>query len=240
MGTFLHHISPVLSALIFILSAASCVGSKNAEGGFSAKELELINDADTIMRVLTIENTADEAVLRTKSSDLAAEALLSDEYGQLAELMVATVTHPSQDGVGIAGPQVGLNRRVVAVQRFDKEPVERNGRIDHPFEVYPNVRIVWASDSLSAGPEGCLSVPDRRGEVQRSRKIVIEYVDMEALKGRGAKNSCQDIGRGDANEDELPDEAELPMIRDTVSGFTAVIFQHEIDHLDGVLYIDRL
>ena len=240
MGTFLHHISPVLSALIFILSAASCVGSKNAEGGFSAKELELINDADTIMRVLTIENTADEAVLRTKSSDLTAEALLSDEYGQLAELMVATVTHPSQDGVGIAGPQVGLNRRVVAVQRFDKEPVEENGRAGHPFEVYPNVRIVWASDSLSAGPEGCLSVPDRRGEVQRSRKIVIEYVDMEALKGRGAKNSCQDIGRGDANEDELPDEAELPMIRDTVSGFTAVIFQHEIDHLDGVLYIDRL
>lgn len=240
MGTFLHHISPVLSALIFILSAASCVGSKNAEGGFSAKELELINDADTIMRVLTIENTADEAILRTKSSDLTAEALLSDEYGQLAELMVATVTHPSQDGVGIAGPQVGLNRRVVAVQRFDKEPVEWNGRVDHPFEVYPNVRIVWASDSLSAGPEGCLSVPDRRGEVQRSRKIVIEYVDMEALKRRQAKNSCQDIGRGDANEDELPDEAELPMIRDTISGFTAVIFQHEIDHLDGILYIDRL
>lgn len=240
MGTFLHHISPVLSALIFILSAASCVGSKNAEGGFSAKELELINDADTIMRVLTIENTADEAVLRAKSVDLSVEALLSDEFRRMAELMVATVNHPSQDGVGIAGPQVELNRRVVAVQRFDKEPVERNGRIDHPFEVYPNVRIVWASDSLAAGPEGCLSVPDRRGEVQRSRKIVIEYVDMEALKRRRAKNSCQDIGRGDANGDELPDEAELPMIRDTVSGFTAVIFQHEIDHLDGILYIDRL
>ena len=109
---------------------------------------------------------------------------------------------------------MGINRRVVAVQRFDKEPVEWDGKTDYPFEVYPNVRIVWASDSLAAGPEGCLSVPDRRGDVMRSQEIVIEYADIS--------------------------NKEVPMIRDTVRGFTAVIFQHEIDHLDGVLYIDRL
>jgi peptide deformylase len=136
--------------------------------------------------------------------------------------MVATVTHPSQDGVGIAGPQVGLNRRVVAVQRFDKE--------GEPFEVYPNVRIVWASDSLAAGPEGCLSVPDRRGDVLRSQEIVIEYADIA-----GVEQSRQGI-RLKSNRDVKP----VPMVRDTVSGFTAVIFQHEVDHLDGVLYIDRL
>jgi magnesium-transporting ATPase (P-type) len=77
-------------------------------------------------------------------------------------------------GVTIIGPQVGLNRRVVAVQRFDKE--------GEPFEVYPNVRIVWASDSLAAGPEGCLSVPDRRGEVLRSEEIVIEYADITGIE----------------------------------------------------------
>jgi peptide deformylase len=136
--------------------------------------------------------------------------------------MVATVTHPSQDGVGIAGPQVGLNRRVVAVQRFDKE--------GEPFEVYPNVRIVWASDSLAAGPEGCLSVPDRRGEVLRSQEIIIEYADIT-----GIEHSLQQ-NRLESNRRAKP----VPMVRDTVSGFTAVIFQHEIDHLDGVLYIDRL
>ena len=166
------------------------------------------------MRVLTVADPADSAILRAPSTDLSSEALLSNEYEQLAELMVATVTHPSQDGVGIAGPQVGINRRVVAVQRFDKEPVEWDGKTDYPFEVYPNVRIVWASDSLAAGPEGCLSVPDRRGDVMRSQEIVIEYADIS--------------------------NKEAPMIRDTVRGFTAVIFQHEIDHLDGVLYIDRL
>lgn len=190
------------------------------------------------MRVLTIENPSDEAVLRAKSSDLSAEALLSDEYEKLSELMIATVTHPSQDGVGIAGPQVGINRRVVAVQRFDKEPVAWAGKVDHPFEVYPNVRIIWASDSLEVGPEGCLSVPDRRGEVKRSQEIVIEYVNIEALKRNW--NERQNSGRDKADEAKTPDRTELPMVRDTVRGFTAVIFQHEVDHLDGILYIDRL
>ena len=197
------------------LTLSLCIISCNrAADGFTTEELALINGADSTMRVLTIDNPADSAILRATSTDLSSEALLSKEYERLAELMVATVTHPSQDGVGIAGPQVGINRRVVAVQRFDKEPVEWDGKTDYPFEVYPNVRIVWASDSLAAGPEGCLSVPDRRGDVMRSQEIVIEYADIS--------------------------NKEVPMIRDTVRGFTAVIFQHEIDHLDGVLYIDRL
>jgi hypothetical protein len=50
---FRHHVFPVLSALIFILFAASCGGSKNTGCSFSAQELELLNGADTIMRVLT-------------------------------------------------------------------------------------------------------------------------------------------------------------------------------------------
>jgi peptide deformylase len=92
------------------------------------------------------------------------------------------------------------------------------------------VRIVWASDSLAAGPEGCLSVPYRRGEVLRSQEIVIEYADIT-----GIEHSLQQ-NRLESNRRAKP----VPMVRDTVSGFTAVIFQHEIDHLDGVLYIDRL
>lgn len=209
---------------------------------FSEDEKKLIDGTDSIMRVLTIESPADETVLRAKSSDLSTDALLSDEYKRLAELMIATVTHPSQDGVGIAGPQVGINRRVVAVQRFDKEPVAWAGKVDHPFEVYPNVRIVWASDSLEVRPEGCLSVPDRRGEVKRSQEIVIEYVNIEELKRilDTNWNERQNSGRDKADEAKTPDRTELPMVRDTVRGFTAVIFQHEVDHLDGILYIDRL
>ena len=178
--------------------------SETNNGELTPDERAILESADSIMRVLTIEDPRDLSVLRTPSVDFSPEALLSDEFARLSELMVATVTHPSQDGVGIAGPQVGMNRRVVAVQRFDKE--------GEPFEVYPNISIVWSSDSLTVGPEGCLSVPDRREDVARSTKIVIEYT---AAPG-------------------------MTPIRDTISGFTAVIFQHEIDHLDGVLYIDRL
>ena len=192
-----------------MMAALACGRSKT--GGFSSGELELLNGTDSIMRVLTIQDSIDLAVLRAVSCDFSAKELMSEQFTKLGHRMVATVTHPSQDGVGIAGPQVGLNRRIVAVQRFDKT--------GEPFEVYANVRIVWLSDSLAYGPEGCLSVPDRRGNVLRSQQIVIEYADIASLS-----QSCDDI----------------PMARDTVSGFTAVIFQHEIDHLEGVLYIDRL
>lgn len=163
--------------LVAALSIITSCQNKNS-GNFSENEKNLIQSADSIMRVLTIEDPADSTILRTPSIDLSSEALLSNEFERLSELMIATVTHPSQDGVGIAGPQVGINRRVVAVQRFDKEPIERSGRTDYPFEVYPNIRIVWSSDSLALGPEGCLSVPDRRGEVSRAREIVIEYASV--------------------------------------------------------------
>lgn len=195
---------------LFIFAVMAFLSCNRIDGGFTAEELELINGTDSIMRVLTVNNVDDNTVLRARSSDLPAGALVSDEFSRLAELMVATVTHPSQDGVGIAAPQVGLNRRVIAVQRFDKE--------GEPFEVYANIRIVWASDSPVRGGEGCLSVPDMRGDVLRSESITIEYADLNSIK---------------ENDD-------IPVISETVNGFTAVIFQHEIDHLEGILYIDRL
>lgn len=210
-----------------VLGLSSCFGpgADQFSGRFSDREAELIREADSIMRVLTIEDSLDLAVLRVSSRDMSWEMLLSDEFKRLSELMIATVTHPSQDGVGIAGPQVGLNRRVVAVQRFDKE--------GEPFEVYPNVRIVWASDSLTAGPEGCLSVPGRRGEVLRSKEIAIEYTDLATMEGLAATMSPYQLRHHFLS-------TPLPTVRDTISGFTAVIFQHETDHLDGILYTDRI
>jgi peptide deformylase len=180
-------------------------GCLSETGGFTPAEKAIIHDADSIMRVLTIEDSLDLEVLRNTSTDLSPEAINSKDFIKLSDLMLRTVIHPSQDGVGLAAPQVGINRRIVAVQRFDKA--------GEPFEVYPNIHLVWTSDSLAYGPEGCLSVPDRREEVLRSQEIIIEYA--------------------------TADEPEIS-VRDTVRGFTAVIFQHEIDHLDGLLYTDRL
>ena len=185
----------------------SCMQTKNGE--FTKEELSLIHSADSIMRVLVVTDSLDNQVLRAQSTDLSSTALLSEDYSRLCELMLATVTHPSQDGVGIAAPQVGINRRVVAVLRFDKP--------DEPFEIYANIRIIRSSKAKAAGEEGCLSVPDARGKVLRSKEIEIEYVDMEQLKN-----------------------GKYVMKREKIKGFTAVIFQHETDHLEGIIYTDRI
>lgn len=156
-----------------------------------------------MMRVLTVEDRKDSLFLRKTAKDFSDRDLNSEEFRALARKMVRTVTDPSQDGVGIAGPQVGICRRVVAVQRFDKQ--------DEPFEVYANVRIDSLYGPMAIGQEGCLSVPGKRGTVPRWTNAVISYKD----------------------------PATLQTVRETVSGFTAVIFQHETDHLDGVLYTDK-
>ena len=197
----MRHFSLILAAMCCAGALASC-GTQTDP--LTQEERALVLSGEGVMRVLTVEDTLDLKVLRALSVDLPVREIDSDFYRTLAQRMLATVTSPEQDGVGIAAPQVGLNRRVVAVQRFDK-PGE-------PFEVYPNIRITAVHGPQELGAEGCLSVPGRRGNVMRSRNVDLAYTSPYTLK----------------------DTAE------SVHGFTAVIFQHECDHLDGVLYTDKL
>ena len=202
----------VIAAAVAAACAVSCKSGAAEEAvGFTAEELRLIGDSDSLMRVLSVTDDADEEILRRKSSELESAALLSDDYRILAEKMLATVVAPEHDGVGIAAPQVGISRRMVAVQRFDME--------GEPFIVYPNIRIDSLYGERKPGGEGCLSVPGKRGEVLRWSDIIISYTDTGKLRAGDEFGSCT--------------------VRDTVSGFTAVIFQHEADHLDGILYTDR-
>ena len=186
-------------SLAAILLLFSC-----SQANWSKDELNTILNQGEVMRVLTVANPDDLDLLRRPCADFTPADLRGPVYAELSRKMVSTVTSPEQDGVGIAGPQVGLSRRVVAVQRFDKQ--------GEPFEVYPNIRIVARRGELVPGPEGCLSVPGCRGIVGRYRDIDIRYTLLP---------SCRDTV-------------------ETVKGFTAVIFQHECDHLDGVLYTDYL
>ncbi|WP_345989621.1 peptide deformylase [Chryseobacterium sp. Chry.R1] len=105
-------------------------------------------------------------------------------------------------GVGIAAPQVGINRKIIWVQRFDKK--------NNPLEYFINPVIIWRSELQNLGPEGDLSIPEFRDQFYRSKVIQLEYVDL-----KGQKYS------------------------EIVEGFTAVIFQHEIDHLFGILISDK-
>lgn len=188
----------------WLMGACALSGACGGAGAWTEAERALLSDPAPVMRVLTLDSPEDSLRLRGESVPLSAEALRSDEYRILSEKLLATVRSPEQDGVGLAAPQVGILRRVVAVQRFDKA--------GEPFEVYPNIRIAAVRGELASGAEGCLSVPGRRGDVLRYRDIDIAYTSLQTL--------CDTTER--------------------VQGFTAVIFQHECDHLDGVLYIDKL
>ena len=188
---------------VMAVLAAVCGCTADNASRLTRAEKDII-DAEGIMRVLTVDDREDSLILRSECTDFSLKTLRSERFGRLSARMVATVTDSTQDGVGIAAPQVGLKRRVVAVQRFDKA--------GEPFEVYPNIRVEYLSDEKQTGPEGCLSIPEIYGEVERSQTVVISYVDVRTLE----------------------------TVRDTVSGFTAVIFQHETDHLDGILFTDRM
>jgi len=90
--------------------------------------------------------------------------------------------------------------------------VQRFDKENFPFEVYLNPKIVQYSTKKQPCLEGCLSIPERRDTTQtRAYAILLEY-------------------------DKMNGDHEVEMVED----FTAVIFQHEIDHLDGILYLDHL
>lgn len=195
----MNYIKKLALIAITLIAATACL-----RNGWSDEEQKIINEQGDIMRVLTVCNAADSMLLRSTSLPISNKELRSNEYNTLAKKMVATVTSPEQDGVGIAAPQVGILRRIVAVQRFDKD--------EAPFEVYPNIRITSYTGEKEIGPEGCLSIPNRRGDVARYRDINITYTSLRTLNDTTEK----------------------------IKGFTAVIFQHECDHLDGILYTDHI
>ncbi len=169
---------------------------------FDKSEKELINRGSIQEKMYVIQTDVEGElkILKSVSKDINPKA---KDLDILINRMYLAVTHPTEGGMGIAAPQVGINRNVIWVQRFDKD--------GEPFEVYINPKIVWASKLVRKGGEGCLSIPNQRGDVFRHYLIEIEYQDTESKKHI-----------------------------EKVEGFTAVIFQHEIDHLNGILFTDRL
>ena len=136
-------------------------------------------------------------VLRQRAAPV---ATVDDAVRRLADDLFETM-HAAK-GVGLAANQVGVARRVAVVDVGEDAP---------PPLVLINPRIVQASDTMESAEEGCLSIPDIYGEVERRLGVTIEALDRD---GRVYK-------------------VEL-------SGFKARAAQHEIDHLDGVLFLDHL
>lgn len=198
----------IIRAFVFSTIALSCIGCFNgSKTSFTKEECNIIDAADSlgVMKVYTVNDSLDYIILRKACVDFNEKDLDSEMYKKLSDQMLKTVQSPQQNGVGIAGPQVGISRRIIAVQRLDCP--------NWPFIVYPNIKIVsYFGDKVVRG-EGCLSVPGFGGKVERSDSIIIQY-------------------------DRL-NQGKIEQVEEKVGGFTARIFQHECDHLDGIIYTDK-
>lgn len=138
---------------------------------------------------------------------------VTDDVARLAADMIDMMR--SSEGVGLAAQQIGQARAICVIEvpeEMDKtEQGERlNPGLDMPMALL-NPEIINFSRKTDTREEGCLSFPEIRGNIDRSSEITVRYMDLDG-KAR-----------------EL-----------TAKGFLARVIQHEVDHLNGVLFIDRM
>jgi peptide deformylase len=138
------------------------------------------------------------------------ERIKDPQLQQLIDRMIATMRHAN--GVGLAAPQIGQSLRLVVIETL-AETDEEDVEIPDSRKLYTiiNPQITWASRKMVKGIEGCLSIPGYLGEVARHQAIKVDALDRMGRK-----------------------------LNLSLKGWDARIFQHEIDHLDGILYTDRL
>ena len=149
--------------------------------------------------------TLPDPVLRRKAR---AVTTFDKKLQTLIDDMIETMR--DAPGVGLAAPQVGVSNRLIVVEYYENEPAEEaEDNAKKKVWVMINPEIVKAPDEKVMGVEGCLSVPNLVGEVERHTAI-----QLKGLNRRGQ-----------------------PM-RVKAQGWLARIFQHEIDHLNGIVFTD--
>lgn len=152
----------------------------------------------------TIEKGDTNEILREVSTPVALNEL--HKYKPLAENMLKHIRNPKNGGVGLAAPQVGVNKRIIVVSLM-KDYDDENYRTIAMI----NPVIVAHSETTCSDQEGCLSLPGDSGDVVRWTEVDIEFYNIEGRKFA-------------LHLDQL----------------AARIVQHEIDHLNGILFTDRV
>jgi peptide deformylase len=157
------------------------------------------------LKIYTIEDPKEEKLLRTKSKKVSKEEINSEEFQKfLRDLLHTAKTSEEQVGLesaGISAPQVGVLKRVSYIFNYDI------GK----FELLINPTVQNIGEKTDIDLEGCLSIPNKEGKVERFRKIKVKYINK---KGDTVKRRFTDLN--------------------------ARVVQHEVDHLNGVLFIDKL
>ncbi len=148
-----------------------------------------------------------DPVLRERAREVSLEELRSPEMQELIDDLIET--RRAANGAGLAANQVGVAARIAVAEIEGKNP-RYPYKPPIPLTVIVNPTIEPLDDELFEVNEGCLSVPQLRGDLVRHVSIRIRYLDR------------------DGTEHE-----------ETKRGLTAGTFQHEVDHLDGILFVDR-
>jgi peptide deformylase len=153
-------------------------------------------------------------IIQPNNPTLRSKAREVSDFGEDLQALIDDMieTMREADGVGLAAPQVDVPLRVSVIETLPDEDEEGN-EIEGTRDLYVivNPEIVWESRQMVDAIEACLSIPGYLGEVSRHESIRVRAQDRHGKK-----------------------------FRLRLSGWDARIFQHEIDHLNGVLYIDRL
>jgi len=158
--------------------------------------------------------------LRVKCNPVDPNELENPEFKNLIQDMFDTMNE--EEGIGIAAPQIGVTKQVAIIgvpkdnpryENIENNEIDENSDEEDDIEIIVviNPQITVMDATVSGFWEGCLSVPGLRGFVERPSGIRVEYLDLNG--------NTQVI---------------------ETSSFAATIFQHEIDHLQGTLYVDRI
>ena len=154
------------------------------------------------MPKLTIETGEDNEILRSVSDTIKPAEL--KQYRALADGMIKHIKNPDNGGVGLAAPQVGVNKRLIVVslmKTYDDETYRTIAMVNPEIIEHAENKVKWE--------EWCLSVPGETGDVERWEWVKVSFIDPE-----GRKYALR------------------------LESLAARIVQHEIDHLDGVLFTD--
>lgn len=145
-------------------------------------------------------------VLRQVAKPIPPDQIVSDPVQRLVADLHDTMVE--YEGVGLAAPQIFESvRAFIMYAPFDPEA----GIDDVPPTVWINPKLTFDSEESLAGFEGCLSIPDLRGRVERHQSVIVSGYDYHG------------------KEMEVRYE-----------GFAAIVAQHEYDHLDGIVFLDRM
>jgi peptide deformylase len=173
------------------------------------EEKVLINSggANESFRVLLTVDKKDSLILRQKAKTIEITRDADDLKLLVARLKCTLAT---KKGVGIAAPQVGILRNIFIIVRVDKPGMPVEAMINPEIVSHPDETVCFEGD-------GCLSIPELRGNSVRYPWIEVEYFNEN----------------GDKIREKLTGHSRN-------DNFAAIIFQHEYDHLQGILFIDKL